>query len=264
MNMNKHTIITILLALVAMTTQGQTFTWRIEGTVANAAPTDTLTVIDAEKQRMITTLQVKDGNIVPASGMLDEPAVCCITKQGRRGWIRMFVLESGTVNITVDLDLVYLIRIGGTPMNDELMGVLAVQNTDMDMDTYVKKMCEVVSRIVSNHPDHPLFPFLIGQSKALFTSTESIGLIEKLSPDVQASPKMDRLKESLLLVQETEEGKMFKNSRAFLLMASRPPFPTSWGGATMCLPTFGPHGAGLARLTCPMSLPCTRNTRTKG
>ena len=145
--------------------------------MANAAPTDTLTVIDAEKQRMITTLQVKNGIIVPASGTLDEPAVCCIAKQGRRGWIRMFVLESGTVNLTVDLDLVYLIRIGGTPMNDELMDVLAVQNTDMDMDTYVKKMCEVVSRIVSNHPDHPLSPFLIGQSKALFTSTESIGLI---------------------------------------------------------------------------------------
>ena len=69
--MNKKTIITILLALVAMAAQAQTFTWRIEGTVANAAPTDTLTVIDAERQRMITMLQVKDGNIVPASGTLE-------------------------------------------------------------------------------------------------------------------------------------------------------------------------------------------------
>ena len=42
--MNKKTIITILLALVAMAAQAQTFTWRIEGTVANAAPTDTLTL----------------------------------------------------------------------------------------------------------------------------------------------------------------------------------------------------------------------------
>ena len=198
--MNKKTIITILLTLVAMAGQAQTFTWRIEGTVENATPTDTLTVIDAEKQRVITTLQVKNGIIVPASGTLDEPAVCYISKQGRRGWIRMFLLESGTVNLTVDLDLVYLIRIGGTPMNDELMGVLAVQNTDMNMDTYVKKMCEVVSRIVSNHPDHPLSPFLIGQSKALFTSTESIGLIEKLSPDLQASPKMDRLTPYIIFI----------------------------------------------------------------
>ena len=209
--MNKKVIITILLALVTMTGQAQTFTWRIEGTVANAAPTDTLNVIDTEKQRKIATLQVKDGNIIPTSGTLDEPAICAISKSGRRGWISFFVLESGTVNLTVDLDLAYLIRTGGTPMNDELMAVLEVQNnTDIDYDTYVKKMCEVVRRIVSNHPDHPLSPFLIGQSKALFTSTESIGLIEKLSPDLQASPKMDRLKESLLLVRETEEGKMFK------------------------------------------------------
>ena len=209
--MNKKVIITILLALVTMTGLAQTFTWRIEGTVANAAPTDTLNVIDPEKQRKIATLQVKDGNIIPTSGTLDEPAICAISKSGRRGWISFFVLESGTVNLTVDLDLTYLIRTGGTPMNDELMAVLEVQNnTDIDYDTYVKKMCEVVSRIVSNHPDHPLSPFLIGQSKALVTSTESIGLIEKLSPDLQASPKMDRLKESLLLVRETEEGKMFK------------------------------------------------------
>ena len=203
-------IITFLLALVSMASHAQTFTWRIEGTVANAAPDDTLMVIDAEKQRMITMLHVKDGNIVPASGTLDKPAVCCITKQGRPGWIREFVLESGTVNLLCDLDLHYLIQIGGTPVNDELMAKLSVQNMDMDVTTYYKKMYEVVSRIVSSHPDHPLSPYLIGQCQLIFTPTELIGLIEKLSSDLQSSPKMDRLKESKLLAQETEEGKMFK------------------------------------------------------
>ena len=203
-------IITVLLALVPMATHAQTFTWRIEGTVANAAPNDTLMIIDAEKQRMITTLQVKDGNIIPVSGTLDKPVVCCIAKQGRPGWIREFVLESGTVNLLCDLKLHYLIQIGGTPMNDELMAKLAVQNMDMDVSTYYKKMYEVVNRIVSNHPDHPLSPYLIGQCQLIFTPSELIGLIDKLSPDLQASPKMDRLKESMLLAQETEEGKMFK------------------------------------------------------
>ena len=203
-------IITVLLTLVPMATHAQTFTWRIEGSVANAAPNDTLMVIDAEKQRMITTLQVKDGNIIPVSGTLDKPAVCCIAKQGRPGWIREFVLESGTVNLLCDLNLHYLIQIGGTPMNDELIAKLAVQNVDMDVIKYYKKMYEVVNRIVSNHPAHPLSPYLIGQCQLIFTPSELIGLIEKLSPDLQASPKMDRLKESLLLAQETEEGKMFK------------------------------------------------------
>ena len=208
--MNRKIIIVTLLALVSMASHAQTFTWRIEGTVANAAPNDTLMVIDAEKQRMITTLYVKDGNIVPASGTLDKPAVCCITKQGRPGWIREFVLESGTVNLLCDLDLHYLIQIGGTPMNDELMAKLSVQNMDMDVTTYYKKMYEVVSRIVSSHPNHPLSPYLIGQCQLIFTPSELIGLIEKLSSDLQSSPKMDRLKESKLLAQETEEGKMFK------------------------------------------------------
>ena len=119
-------------------------------------------------------------------------------------------MECGTVNLTVDLDLAFLIRIGGTPMNDELMDLLTVQSTKTDMTTYVKKMYDVVSRIVGNHPDHPLSPFLIRQCKALFRSTETIGLIENLAPAQQAIPRMDRLKESLLLMQETEEGKMFK------------------------------------------------------
>lgn len=208
--MNKQIVITVLLALVSLAGRAQTFTWRIEGTVANAAPADTLMVIDAEKQSIITTLQVNDGNIVPTSGTLDKPAICCIAKQGRPGWIRMFVLESGTVRLTADLDLVYLIRIGGTPMNDELMALLAVQNMDIDVDTYDRKMYDVVRQMVGNHPDHPLSPYLIGQCQMTFMPSELIGLIEKLSPGLQSSTKMDRLKENLLLSLETEEGKMFK------------------------------------------------------
>jgi len=62
--MNRKTIITALLALVALVGQAQTFTWKIEGTVANAAAEDTLMVIDAERQRPIATLYVKDGNMI--------------------------------------------------------------------------------------------------------------------------------------------------------------------------------------------------------
>ena len=208
--MNKQTILTALLALVALTGQGQAFTWRIEGTMANATQTDTLIVIDVEKQSQIATLQVKDGNIIPASGTLEEPAICCIAKQGRPRWIRVFVLESGTVNLHIDLDLIYLIHIGGTPVNDDLMTMLAVQNMNMDLNTYFKKMYETVNYIVSRHPDHPISPYLIGQCQMTFTPTETIGLIERLSPKLQTSLKMQRLKENLQLAQDTEEGKIFK------------------------------------------------------
>ena len=61
--MNKQTIITALLALVAMSGQGQTFNWKIEGTVSNANPEETLSLIDIEEQKEVTTLQVRDGRI---------------------------------------------------------------------------------------------------------------------------------------------------------------------------------------------------------
>ena len=51
--MKRLTFLTILLALVAMTGWGHEINWRIEGTVENAAPSDTLYVIDAEKQKEI-------------------------------------------------------------------------------------------------------------------------------------------------------------------------------------------------------------------
>ena len=79
--MNKQTITTILLALVTMTGQAQsqqqeeqnqdtTINWKLEGTVDNAEPTDTLFIIDMEEQRDIASLQVKDGKIVSTGGTI--------------------------------------------------------------------------------------------------------------------------------------------------------------------------------------------------
>ena len=82
----KSFIITLLLTLVSMTGQAQgllqeeqnldtTINWKLEGTVDNAEPTDTLYVIDMETQRDFACLQVKDGKIIPTDGTLNEPAV---------------------------------------------------------------------------------------------------------------------------------------------------------------------------------------------
>ena len=78
----KSFIITILLTLVSMTGQAQgllqeeqnldtTIHWKLEGTVDNAEPTDTLYVIDMETQRDFACLQVKDGKApsLPAACM---------------------------------------------------------------------------------------------------------------------------------------------------------------------------------------------------
>lgn len=73
--------------LVWVAGHAQNISWRLEGSVENAAPNDTLTIIDNNRHEPLATLLVNDGTIVPASDTLDKPAVCHIVKKGRRGSI---------------------------------------------------------------------------------------------------------------------------------------------------------------------------------
>ena len=207
---NKKLIITALLIFVAVAVLGQRFTWRIEGAVANAMPTDTLIVVNAEKRSTITTLQIKDGNIIPVSGTLDEPAVCRIAKKGRQKWMGEFILESGTINLDIDLGIERIKHFGGTPMNDEYANLFTIQPQDTDMNSFHKRMYETITRVVALHPDYAISAYLVERFQTMFKPSEMIKLIEKLSPDLQATPKMERLKENLTLGLDTEEGNMFK------------------------------------------------------
>ncbi len=209
MNM-KRQIITILLALVWVVGQAQTVNWRIEGTVENAAPTDTLIVIDAERHKKIAELHVKDGNIVPATGTLEAETVCWIAKIGRHGWISWFLLENGTINIDVDLKVGFLRHVNGTPMNDELAGILALQFRKYEDGEYHKELLRAVTGIVTRNPNHIVSPFLITKCKMMFTPTETLNLIHQLTPELQENAKMQRLAEEMTLAQDTEEGKIFK------------------------------------------------------
>ena len=107
----------------------------------------------------------------------------------------------------------YLRNVGGTPLNDEVGALLALQFQKADHDTYHKKMYDAVTGIVTKHPDHVISPFLISSRIYVHTPTESLSLIDKLSTRLKASLDMDRLKEQLVVEQETEVGRMFKDMK---------------------------------------------------
>ena len=209
--MNKKTIITALLALVSMAGLCQTINWKIEGTVSNANPEDTLSLIDIEEQKEVATLQVRNGRITPTGGSLSNPIVCGIAKEGRSGWICAFVLEEGTVTVDIDLKNDYVQHIGGTPVNDDLMAVFSAQkNASDDFLSCRQNMFSIVSNIIAKHPNHIVSSFLVGFCKGGFTPSQSLSLIEKMAPELQESSKIRMLKDNLTIAQETEEGKMFK------------------------------------------------------
>ena len=163
--MIKNALTILLFALVSMTGQAQsqqqeeqnldtTINWKLEGTVDNAEPTDTLYVIDMETQRDFACLQVKDGKIIPTGGTLDEPAVCGIMTKDRRRWISAFVLENGTATIHVDIKKNYLQHIGGTSINDEMNAILTESRKNTSNPTLFSQN---IYRIVTSIPHTILF-----------------------------------------------------------------------------------------------------------
>ena len=75
--MNKKTIITILLAFVAVAGQGQVH-YRLEGNIGHPGFTGIMNVRDVLKQQNICTIEVVNGIITPREGDLPEMAMCVL------------------------------------------------------------------------------------------------------------------------------------------------------------------------------------------
>ncbi len=106
--MNKKTIITILLALVAVTGQAQIH-YRLEGTIGDSTLNTRLLLnqgISAMKlvNATIDTLEVVGGKLIPTEGTLEEPAsfdLKSVTNGDEKPDIQspVFIIEDGTMRI---------------------------------------------------------------------------------------------------------------------------------------------------------------------
>lgn len=186
--------------------------WTIEGTVANAAPTDTLIITGYPSDIKDTkaTLLVKDGVITPVRGSFDKTEICCIRSNRLQRMVLGFVLERGTIHLDMDMNYSYMKHVGGTPVNDDLDRFFDGWNRYSEENPDASELYGVVSDIVRKYPDHVVSPFLIERCRWRFTPTQMLSLIDLLSPEQQKTPDIDRMKDWLLVAQETEVGKPFK------------------------------------------------------
>ena len=81
--MNKHTVITALLALIAMVGQGQIH-YRIEGNIGMPNFTGVMELKDVFMQRSVDTIKVVNGIITPKEGDLPEMAMCLLADTTKR------------------------------------------------------------------------------------------------------------------------------------------------------------------------------------
>ena len=75
--MNKKSIITALLALVAMAGHGQIH-YRIEGHIGKPEFTGMMELFDVVKLQRVDTIEVVNGIITPKEGVLPEMALCVL------------------------------------------------------------------------------------------------------------------------------------------------------------------------------------------
>lgn len=214
--MKKNLLAAMLMMTLVSAVQAQELKWKVTGRVANAEAQDTLTVIDVKTQRLVTMLNVKDGQIIPAVGTLTEPVFCAIQREGRTGWIMSFVLEDGTVTLDVDLDNSVLQGASGTPMNDDLSPLLRYLAHPADGydpakdEEYARHIYALVRHIVQRHADDALAPFVIQMTQTRYTPTETLALINLLSEQQKGDLDMQRLQDNMTLAAETDEGCMFR------------------------------------------------------
>ena len=135
-DMYNKTIITLLLTLIAMASEGQIH-YRLEGTVGDSTMNTKLLLNQwMSDMRMVNaiidTVEVVEGKLMPIEGTLDEAAAFnlrSITKKGTMPEIMSpcFFLENGTTHLYMDLQRLaldedsirFLNHPSGTPLNED-------------------------------------------------------------------------------------------------------------------------------------------------
>ena len=232
--MKKKTVITILLALIAMAGNAQIH-YRLEGNIGRPNLTDTLCIIENrgfEKDgnilnMTIDTLYIINGNIVPIEGILPESVTVTAMNKTLSIQFGHIVLTNGTTSINGTLDD-FVVRQSGNPLanamnlmeEDRLQ--LTKEKTDLmssgepiDTMALIAREDSFVVNILKSHPND-----LVGVTCMLdyaddicFLSPQrGIELIDMLVPALVAKqPMLKNKRNGLLTLLSTSEGAMFRD-----------------------------------------------------
>lgn len=232
--MNRKTIITALLALVATAGQGQIH-YRLEGNIGRPDVTDTLSVIENRGfeengnilSKTIDTLYIVNGNIIPMEGTLLEPVTVTAFNKTLSIQLIHILLTDGTTKINGTLDDA-VVRQSGNPLADDMNQMeedwlqLKREMTDImssgepiDTMAMIAHKDSFVVNTLKTHPNDE-----VGVICALEYAYDiccqfprrGIELIDMLDAEVIAKePKLRMKKKYLQTLLETDKGSMFRD-----------------------------------------------------
>ena len=234
MNMNKKTIITILLALVAMAGHAQIH-YRLEGNIGRPDLTDTLSIVENrgfEKDgnilsETIDTLYIVNGNIVPIEGTLPESVTVTAMNKTLSTQLVYIMLTDGTTRINGTLND-FVVRQSGNPLADAMNQMeedrlqLTKEITDLtnsgepiDTTALIAREDSFVVSILKAHPNDQVGVVCMldhADDICILSPRRGIELIDMLDSTLVAKePKLKGKKIDLLTLLSTSEGAMFRD-----------------------------------------------------
>ena len=230
-------IITILLALVAVTGQAQVH-YRLEGNICRPDVTDTLSVIENrgfEKDgsilsETIDTLYIVNGNIVPIEGTLPESVTVTAMNKTLSTQLIHIMLTDGTTYINGTLND-FVVRQSGNPLADAMnqmeedrlqltKEITDLMNSGEPIDTIalIAREDSFVVSILKAHPNDQIGVVCMldyADDICVLSPRRGIELIDMLdSALVVKEPKLKGKKRDLQTRISTSEGAMFRDFTA--------------------------------------------------
>ena len=217
--MNKKTIITALLALVAMVGWAQTNKYTIHGNFTKVAEAmskqglsfDSVTLVNPATVDVVARQSIQNG-VFTIQGTVDKPYYAMlnigisseVNGEIKRKNSRMpIIIEPGDIQFDGNSQVPI---IQGTPLNNVLSDVISKRNTS--------DFIETVKELVILHKDDAVaIPLLLMLDDNMWEPDISLlALISQLNEDMQQHPYVKKVKEKVeILLARPKEGDMFKD-----------------------------------------------------
>ena len=208
--MNKHTIITILLALVTTVGQAQ-IRYQIDGNTGHPDFTGTLYLYDYSS--IVDSVQVVKGVITEHNGQLPQAKLCTLASRDWEISIKPLFIEDGFIHVEGPSAGKWYYA-SGTPMNDDMKTLqqkcISIFNEYKDdEDLQNQKLDEAMEPMVRLHADDALGLDIVENRTSYFSEKRRLEYIGMLSERLQANEEIMEQRKTYEVQLSSRAGEKF-------------------------------------------------------
>ncbi len=198
--MNKKTITTLILLMVASIGYGGESKFRIEGNIGQPNYTGSVLIIDMMTRDTVATGQVENGIMQAIEGTTHSMLLCGIVANDRSFMRSPLYIESGTTQLN-GCDSNGELLSSGTPVSDDLNNFkLAIQKNKDEVKNGKRNEedadsinCSLISTLISKHNTDVLgLRMLTGMASVTLPPAKWLELLEGMSSEFSKNPKLAR------------------------------------------------------------------------